>query len=205
MPRYRLVWNRKCFAKYSTYCQCRGPTGNPTFTDQPVSRVQEGGTDPDGTGSGYLWTPKISRPTAGTITNANTAATTVTGMTAGTYKFVLRVTDNSGAFGRDTMQVIVNPAPNIPPTANAGADQVITLPTNSISLSGSGTNPDGSCCSLPVDENIRTNGWTITNANTAATTVTGMAAGTYKFELRVTDNSGAFGRDTMQVLVNPAS
>ena len=63
---------------------------------------------------------KIAGPTAGTITTPTAAATTVTGLVAGTYRFELRVTDNGGAFGRDTMQVIVNAAPNIPPTANAG-------------------------------------------------------------------------------------
>ena len=50
------------------------------------------------------WT-KISGPTAGTITNPNSATTTVTGMVQGVYSFELRVTDNNGAFGRDTMQV----------------------------------------------------------------------------------------------------
>jgi len=41
------------------------------------------------------------------------------------------------------MQVTVNPAPNKAPTANAGADITITLPTNSTSLNGIGTDIDG--------------------------------------------------------------
>src|SRR6476660_2431847 len=35
-------------------------------------------------------------------------------------------------------------APNQPPTANAGQDQSITLPTNSVTLTGSGADKDGS-------------------------------------------------------------
>lgn len=61
------------------------------------------------------------RARKGTITNPTTAATSVTGLTQGVYQFELRVTDNGGAFGRDTVQVTVNPAAsNIPPVANAG-------------------------------------------------------------------------------------
>jgi len=41
------------------------------------------------------------------------------------------------------MQVTVNPAPNKAPTANTGADITITLPTNSTSLNGIGTDIDG--------------------------------------------------------------
>jgi K+-transporting ATPase c subunit len=159
------------------------------------------GTDPDGTISSYSWT-KISGPAA-TITNANAAATTVTALTQGTYKFELKVTDNGGAVGRDTMQVIVNAAANIAPTANAGIDQTITLPTNSVSLSGSGTDPDGIISSYSWTK-ISGPAASITNANAAATTVTGMVQGTYQFELKVTDNSGAVDRDTVQIIVNPA-
>lgn len=82
---------------------------------------------------------KSFRPAASTITNPTTAATSVTGLIAGVYRFELRVTDNNGASDTDTMQVTVNVAANIAPTANAGADQSITLPTNSVILSGSGT------------------------------------------------------------------
>ncbi|MGC4100503.1 PKD domain-containing protein [Ferruginibacter sp.] len=179
-----------------------GPDQTITLPTSTVS-LSGSGNDPDGTIAAYAWT-KISGPTAGTITNAAAAATTVTGLVQGVYKFELKVTDNSGAVGRDTMQVTVNPDPNIAPTANAGPDQAITLPTNSVSLSGSGNDPDGTIVSYAWTKISGPTAGTITNAAAAATTVTGMAQGTYKFELKVTDNSGAVGRDTMQVIVNPA-
>src|SRR5665811_565191 len=100
------------------------------------------GTDPDGSIATYFWT-KISGG-AGTITNATSSATTVTGLVQGVYKFELNVTDNNGATGTDTIQVTVNAAGNQSPTANAGADQSITLPTSTVSLTGSGTDADGS-------------------------------------------------------------
>ena len=89
----------------------------------------------------YSWT-KISGPASGTITNSSSAATTVTGLTQGVYQFQLKVTDNNGATAIDTVQVTVNAA-NIPPTANAGTDQTIKLPTNTCFINGSGTDADG--------------------------------------------------------------
>ena len=96
------------------------------------------GTDPDGSISLYNWT-QVSGPSAGAITDTTSAATAVTVLVQGVYQFELKVTDNNGVTSRDTVQVTVN----IPPAANAGPDQLITLPSNSVSLSGSGTDADG--------------------------------------------------------------
>ena len=161
------------------------------------------GTDPDGNIASYGWI-KIAGPVAGTLTNANSATATASGLAAGVYKYELTVTDNGGATAKDTMQVTVNVAPNQPPTANAGPDIILTLPANTTSLAGSGTDPDG---------NIASYGWikiagpvagTLTNANSATATASGLAAGVYKYELTVTDNGGATAKDTMQVTVNVA-
>ncbi|MEI9958258.1 MAG: hypothetical protein WDM90_18580 [Ferruginibacter sp.] len=154
-----------------------------------------------GTIASYAWV-KISGPTAGTIATPAAATTNITGLAQGTYLFVLKVTDNGGAAGTDTMQVTVNAAANIPPTANAGSDQNITLPTNAVTLNGSGTDTDGTIASYAwVKISGPANGGLITNAGSAATSVTSLAAGIYKFELKVTDNNGATDTDTMQVIV----
>jgi hypothetical protein len=158
------------------------------------------GTDPDGTIIAYTWT-KVSGPSSGTITNANSASTTVTSLVQGIYKFELKVTDNIGATGRDTMQVTVNAA-NIPPTANAGIDQTITLPTSSVTLSGSGTDPDGTISAYNWTKISGPASGTITNTASSSTTVTALIQGVYKFQLKVTDNKGATGSDTIQVTVN---
>ena len=100
------------------------------------------GSDADGTVTGYLWTQMSGSPSYN-IVNASSSVTNVTGLAQGIYIFQLTVTDNNGATATSTIQVTVNAAANIPPVANAGADNVITLPTNNVSLSGSGADTDG--------------------------------------------------------------
>ncbi|MEP7231876.1 MAG: T9SS type A sorting domain-containing protein, partial [Ginsengibacter sp.] len=160
------------------------------------------GTDADGTISNYVWS-KISGPSSATITTATSATTTITSLVQGVYLFELKVTDNQGATARDTMKVTVNTAANIPPVANAGADKTITLPTSSVSLSGSGTDADGTISNY-VWSKISGPSATITTATSAASSITSLVQGVYLFELKVTDNQGATAKDTMQVTVNAA-
>ena len=68
------------------------------------------------------------------ISDSTSASTTVNGLIQGIYTFELTVTDDKGATGKDTVQVKVNAADNIAPTLNAGTDQTITLPSDSVSL-----------------------------------------------------------------------
>ncbi len=104
------------------------------------------------------------------------ASTTVTSLVQGVYKFQLKVTDNKAATGLDTVQVTVNAA-NIAPTANAGNDQTITLPTSTVTLSGSGTDPDGTISAYSWTKISGPVTGTITNAAAASTTVTCIGAG----------------------------
>lgn len=167
--------------------------------------VTGSGTSTGGTISAYAWT-KVSGPSAGTIAAPTAATTNITGLAQGVYKYELKVTDNSGLSGRDTMQVTVNAAAaNQAPTANAGADQTITLPTNSVTLSGSGTDPDGTIASYAWAKISGPTSGTITAATAASTTATGLVQGTYSFQLTVTDNAGATGKDTVKIRVNAAA
>ena len=185
------------------------PTAN-AGTDQsitlPISTVSlsGSGTDTDGTISSYNWT-KISGPASGTITNANSASTSVTGLVQGVYQYQLKVTDNDAATGLDIIQVTVNAAANVSPAANAGTDQSITLPTNSVSLTGSGTDGDGTIAGYAWTKISGPASGTITNANTASTSVTGLVQGVYQYQLKVTDNDAATGLDTVQITVNAAN
>ena len=158
--------------------------------------------DPDGSIVEYKWS-KVAGPPSSSITNLSSTQTMTTGLEQGVYQFELVVTDDDGFLNKDTMQVTVLSSTNQPPVANAGADQTIVLPVNSIEL-------DGSASSDP-DNNISSYAWTnisgpgpntIVSISSVKTEVTGLVAGTYLFELRVTDAEGLFSLDTMQVIVS---
>ncbi|MFI5185159.1 MAG: PKD domain-containing protein [Chitinophagales bacterium] len=161
------------------------------------------GSDPDGTITSYQWS-KISGPSQYNIVSAAQAQTTVNNLVQGIYSFELKVTDNSGAIATDTVHVIVNAAPNQPPVANAGSDMTITLPVNSTTLNGSGTDPDGTIVSYQWSKISGPSQYRVGSSRQAQTTISNLVQGIYLFELKVTDNSGATAADTVQVTVNPA-
>src|ERR1019366_4723358 len=145
-----------------------------------------------------------SGPSGYNISNANSAMTSLSNLVQGVFQFQLQVTDNSGAIGTDIVQITVNAAANIPPTANAGSDQTITLPVNTITLSGSGSDADGTVANYIWTQISGPSGYNIVNANSPVTDVSGLVQGVYQFQLQVTDNNGAVGTDIMQVTVNAA-
>ncbi|HEX6846064.1 MAG TPA: PKD domain-containing protein [Chitinophagaceae bacterium] len=95
---------------------------------------------------------------------------------------------------------------NKAPIAIAGPDQVITLPTDSISLDGSASNdPDGTISEWLWQKISGPASFNINNAAISTTVVKALTTGVYQFELKVTDNGGLFAKDTMQVIVNDRS
>ena len=159
------------------------------------------GIDPDG-GSivSYSWI-QLSGPAA-TLSGANTADLSVSDMTAGVHQFQLTVTDDEGEMGTATATVTVNNAATQIPTADAGPDQVLTLPTNSTVLNGTGIDPDGG--SIVSYSWIQLSGpaTTLSGANTADLSVSDMTAGVHQFQLTVTDDEGEMGTATVTVTVN---
>jgi len=148
------------------------------------------GIDTDGRVVTYLWT-KISGPSAYNISNSSSAVTAVSGLTQGVYQFELKVTDDKGAIGKDTINITVNASPNILTSANAGADKTITLPANSVSLSGSSSYKYGSVSSYSWTKISGPSSYNIANSSTAFTTISGLVQGVYVFELKATDEKGA--------------
>src|SRR6185295_18827129 len=161
------------------------------------------GTDADGTITGYAWT-RVSGPTTFTLGTPNAATTTLTNLVQGVYVFRLTVTDNSGATAFDNVTITVNAAANIPPTANAGSDITLTLPVNSTTLLGSGTDADGTITGYAWTRVSGPTTYTLGSVNAATTTLTNLVQGTYVFRLTVTDNGGASGTDNVTVTVNAA-
>ncbi|TXI68768.1 MAG: hypothetical protein E6Q41_03665, partial [Cyclobacteriaceae bacterium] len=160
-------------------------------------------SDPDGTIANYLWTTQ-SGPSVPTLSGNTTNTLNASALVAGTYVFRITVTDDDGATAFDQVNIIVQTSSNINPVANAGSDITIFLPTNSVTISGSGTDADGSIASYAWTQ-IAGAAATLTNANTSTLSVSSLAAGTYSFRLTVTDNLGGTGISDVNVTVNPSS
>lgn len=105
----------------------------------------------------------------------------------------------------DSLSRTCTPPPhvNVPPTANAGLDQTLTLPINQTTLNGTGMDSDGTVVSF-VWIKVAGPVVTIASPNNASTVITGLVQGVYDFELAVTDDSGAIKKDTVRVTVNTA-
>jgi len=169
-------------------------------TATPTTLTASGKPNYGYTITGYQWT-KLSGPSC-TITTPTSASTTVTGMGSGTYVFKVVATDNNTATWADTLQVTVNTSL---PLANAGANQVLTLP-NPLTLSGTATGQAGhTISSVQWTQVSGPNTASITTPNSLTTGVTGLVAGTYVFRLTATDNASNVGFGDTQVTVNPAS
>lgn len=196
-------------ASFNSFGQNAKPSvaaGNNVAITLPTSTVSLVGKacDADGSVSIFKWSGN-----AGTITSPNSAATTVTGLSAaGNYVFKLKATDNSGLTDSSSVTVVVNPA--LPPTNNtaprayAGNDVSIQLPTNIVNLVGKGTDVDGIVTAFLWTKEIGSGG-SFTNPNTASTTFSGLSAGDYRLRLTVTDNNGATGSDTVHIRVSGAN
>ena len=167
-------------------------------------------TDTDGTVVSYLWS-LISGPNTPAITSPGSSTTYVKDFVSGTYVFQLMATDDKGAVGTKTMQLTVTVSTivggNLPPVVNAGPDQTVTLAkaTDSIRLTGSATDPDGTVVSYLWSQVSGPNTPTITAAGSPTTYVKGFVTGTYVFQLTATDNKGATGVKTVQLTVTVPS
>jgi hypothetical protein len=130
------------------------------------------------------------------ITSPASASTTITGLTPGTHEFLVAIFDSHGQAAYATTTIIVN---NGPLNANAGSSQTIQLPTNSVTLNGSGST--GAITSYSWTRISGPNTPTITTPSAVSTTVTGLIAGTYVFQLSL--NAGA-SASQVTITVNAA-
>ncbi len=92
---------------------------------------------------------------------------------------------------------------NTAPAAQAGADKTLTLPANSTTLNGSGTDADGTIKSYAWTQVSGPNTATFTSKTVAAPTVSKLVKGSYVFSLVVTDDDNAkSAADNVTVVVN---
>lgn len=187
-------------------------TGPDQSITLPTNSVTLDGSGSEGSIRYYRWTKDFG--SGGKIESPNSARTKVSSLTQGAYRFRLKITDRYGRSVSDTIRITVKgtggtttPPPtttNQAPVVNAGSPKTITLPTSSVSLSGSATDADGSIVSYQWTK-VSGSGGTIASPATPSTNVTGLSAGVYVFNLKATDNKGATGNKTVTITVVSAT
>jgi hypothetical protein len=172
----------------------------PTNTVSLSGTVSDDGL-PSGSSTTCTWS-KNSGVGNVTFTNANAAATTATFSTTGTYVLRLTATDTAlSAYASVTIAVIPT---NTAPTVVAGPDQMITLPNNTASLTGTVSDdglPVGSATTCTWSKDSGPGTVSFGNANAAATTATFSTVGTYILRLTASDTALS-AHSTLQVVVN---
>ena len=181
-------------------------------TITPFSNVTPTGTAAGNGGatiSSTEWT-QVSGPGTAVIGSASGLSTGVSGLVAGTYVFKLTATDDNSLTASATVTITVDaavtpPPVHVPPVANAGPDQAISLPITDLTLDGSGSyDTGGTIVSYNWVELSGDGGVTIVNSSQAQPTLYGLIAGTYVFQLTVTDNTGATAVATVTITVSAA-
>jgi hypothetical protein len=100
--------------------------------------------------------------------------------------------------------VVVTPPANTPPIVNAGLDKTITLPINSLQLTSTASDPNGSIVSYSWQKVAGPSQFTFSSATIGSPTVSNLVQGTYTFRITVKDNAGATTSDDLNVTVNAA-
>lgn len=133
--------------------------------------------------------------------SADTPVLTLTSLVPGNYTFSLTVTDSDGAQSSTQAMLSVNKATDYRPVANAGANQVITLPRNSITLNGNQSTDDHEPLAYEWSLSPESKGKVVEmqGVRTPTLQLSAMQEGDYTFQLTVTDSSGQ--QDTAQVTV----
>src|SRR6267143_722031 len=176
----------------------------PSIANLTGAAIDDGLPNPPGVLT-TTWS-QVSGPGTVSFSNASALNSTATFSASGAY--VLRLTASDGALAVSAVvAVTVNPAPvpNLAPVVNAGADQVITLPS-SANLTGVAID-DG----LPNPPGVLTTTWSqvsgpgtvsFSNASALNSTATFSASGAYVLRLTASDGALAVSA-AVAVTVNP--
>lgn len=123
----------------------------------------------------------------------------------GNYTFSLTVVDSDGATNSTTASLTVNKAVDYPPVANAGPNQVITLPQNSITLFGNQSTDDHGITSYEWSLSPSSKGKVVEmqGVRTPTLQLSAMQEGDYTYQLMVTDTIGQQATAQVTVIVQP--
>jgi hypothetical protein len=182
-------------------------TGTDKLITSPASSVTLSATaadpDPGDSITSYYWYKK----SGGNMTLANfkgfaTPNLTLTNLIPGTHTFILLAVNDKGQHAYDDVTLVVNQVP----TVSAGADQEIALPTTTTTLTATASDPNpGGRIQSYLWTKVSGPSVTMTNTTKATANLAQLVAGTYVFQIKVTDNNGAIATDEVQVNVTPAA
>lgn len=172
----------------------------------PVDSIRiYGNTSSDaspGTITSYLW-QQVDGPSNATIfPNASSQNPIMKDLAAGTYHFNIKVTDNDNAIDYDTMQLTVVAAPNTPPSASAGVDQVLTLPEDSVRVYGEALDDKPNATWIWSYIDGPPNSTIYPNQNALNPILKHLTSGVYHFKFKVTDSDALIDYDTVMITVN---
>ncbi|XP_015738715.1 dyslexia-associated protein KIAA0319-like protein homolog [Coturnix japonica] len=137
--------------------------------------------------------------------SSDTDILTLTNLVPGNYTFSLTVVDSDGASDTTTANLTVNKAVDYPPVANAGPNQVITLPQNSITLYGNQSTDDHSIVSYEwlLSPNSKGKVMEMQGVRTPVLQLSALQEGDYTYQLIVTDSAGHQSTAEVTVIVQP--
>ena len=152
-----------------------------------------------GTDLSYLWVKTSGASVS--LSNNTTSSPTFTAPLAPTT-IVFKLTVNSSSYtASDSVKITIIEPTNDPPTADAGIDMKVST-RESVTLSGSGSDPDGDRISYSWTQ---TGGIDVTlkNSNKASASFTSPdLTGTLTFVLTVIDSTGQAGSDSISIIVD---
>ncbi|XP_033623602.1 dyslexia-associated protein KIAA0319-like protein homolog isoform X4 [Fukomys damarensis] len=152
----------------------------------------------------YHW-EELKGPLREEKISEDTAILKLSKLVPGNYTFSLTVVDSDGATNSTTANLTVNKAVDYPPVANAGPNQVITLPQNSITLFGNQSTDDHGITSYEWSLSPNSKGKVVEmqGVRTPTLQLSAMQEGDYTYELTVTDTIGQQATAQVTVIVQP--
>ncbi len=148
---------------------------------------------------------QLKGPNQATINTPNQINTTISNLIDWIYVFRLTARGSFGSEAYDDIQIAVigfADTANIPPTVDAGPDQITLMPDNAVLLQATASDQDGTVVKTVRTKVSWSDNYTITNTTATQTSITSLEPGTYIFRLTATDNKWAEGYDDVAVTVN---
>ncbi|XP_009988634.1 PREDICTED: dyslexia-associated protein KIAA0319 homolog isoform X1 [Tauraco erythrolophus] len=152
----------------------------------------------------YHW-EEIKGPLREQKASADTPVLYLSNLVPGNYTFRLTVIDSDGAANSTVASLTVTKAVDYPPVANAGPNQAVTLPQNSITLNGNQSSDDHAIVSYEWSLSPKSKGKVVAmqGVRTPYLQLSAMQEGDYTFQLTVTDSARQQSTAEVTLIVQP--